>query len=227
MRQASRYSIGGRPTVRVKRSKNAERDSAAVFASWATVHERASWPCICRIAGASRASANPRSSPGGASSPGVDRSASMSSTSTRRVSTRSRPDLRSLASSPTSRTSTESRSTPRTCTSAGSSDTSNAESGESKTNQPPSNRTSGRPPRVPWRTSPVCAASPSGRCARAHRLEARHGEARRRRQEHEVARLERDGFGGRRRRDDSGPRARRRSSAGRSPSSGHPSDRRR
>ena len=33
MRQASRYSIGGTPTVRVKRSKNAERDSAAVFAS--------------------------------------------------------------------------------------------------------------------------------------------------------------------------------------------------
>jgi integrase len=42
---------------------------------------------------------------------GVDRSASMSSTSMRRVSTRSRPDLRSLDSSPTSRTSTESRST--------------------------------------------------------------------------------------------------------------------
>ena len=58
-----------RPTVRVKRSKNAERDSAAVFASLATVHERARWPCICRIAGARRASANPRSSPGGASSP--------------------------------------------------------------------------------------------------------------------------------------------------------------
>jgi len=29
MRQASRYSIGGRPTVRVKRSKNAERESPA------------------------------------------------------------------------------------------------------------------------------------------------------------------------------------------------------
>ena len=62
MRQASRYSIGGRPTVRVKRSKNAERDSAAVLASWATVHERASWPCIC-LSRARRASANPRSSP--------------------------------------------------------------------------------------------------------------------------------------------------------------------
>ena len=30
---ASKYSIGGIPTVRVKRSKKAERDSAAVFAS--------------------------------------------------------------------------------------------------------------------------------------------------------------------------------------------------
>ena len=93
MRHASRYSIGGRPTARVKRSKNAERDSAAFFASWATVHGRAGSPCICRIAAASRASANPRSKPGGASSPCVDRSASMSSTSTRRASTRSRPDL--------------------------------------------------------------------------------------------------------------------------------------
>jgi len=46
MRQASRYSIGARPTVRVKRSKNAERESAAVIASWATVHERATCPCI-------------------------------------------------------------------------------------------------------------------------------------------------------------------------------------
>ncbi len=42
MRQASRYSIGGIPTVRVKRSKKVERESAALFASWATVHERAS-----------------------------------------------------------------------------------------------------------------------------------------------------------------------------------------
>ena len=75
----------------------------------------------------------PAQQPGGASSPGADRSASMSSTSTRRVSTRSRPALRSLASSPTSRTSTESRSAPRTCTSDGSSDTSSAASGESKT----------------------------------------------------------------------------------------------
>ena len=34
-------SIGGRPTVRVKRSKNAERESAAACASCVTVHERA------------------------------------------------------------------------------------------------------------------------------------------------------------------------------------------
>src|SRR5262245_3625477 len=33
MRQARRYSIGGNPTVRVKRSKNDELDSAAVLAS--------------------------------------------------------------------------------------------------------------------------------------------------------------------------------------------------
>ena len=116
---------------------------------------RASWPCMWRMAGASCGSANPRSSPGGASSPGVARSASMSRTSTRRVSTRSRPDRRSPASSPTSRTSTDSRSTPRTCTSAGSSETSNAASGESNANQPPSSRTSGGPPRLPWRTSPM------------------------------------------------------------------------
>jgi hypothetical protein len=44
--------------------KNAERDSALVLASAATVHERATWLCICRIDGASRESANPRISPG-------------------------------------------------------------------------------------------------------------------------------------------------------------------
>ena len=37
---ASRYSIGGSPTLRVNRSKNAERDSAASLASCATVHWR-------------------------------------------------------------------------------------------------------------------------------------------------------------------------------------------
>jgi hypothetical protein len=34
--------------VRVRRSKNAERESAAFLASWATVHERAGSPCIWR-----------------------------------------------------------------------------------------------------------------------------------------------------------------------------------
>ena len=38
MRQARRYSIGRRPTARVKRSKNADRESPALFASSATVH---------------------------------------------------------------------------------------------------------------------------------------------------------------------------------------------
>ena len=33
IRQASRYSIGGMPTMRVKRSKKAERDNAAVRAT--------------------------------------------------------------------------------------------------------------------------------------------------------------------------------------------------
>jgi hypothetical protein len=137
MRHASRYSIGGRPTACVKRSKNDERDSAAFCASCSMVHERAGSLCICRIARASRWSARPRSRPGGASSPEEERSASISSTSTSRVSTSSRPERLARVSSPTSRTSTDSRSTPRTCTSAGSSDTSSdtsrAASGESKT----------------------------------------------------------------------------------------------
>ena len=33
MRQARRYSIGGRPMMRMNRSKKPEHDSAAVFAS--------------------------------------------------------------------------------------------------------------------------------------------------------------------------------------------------
>ena len=40
IRQARRYSIGGRPTVRAKRSKNAERDRPASRASSATVEAR-------------------------------------------------------------------------------------------------------------------------------------------------------------------------------------------
>ena len=45
MRQASRYSIGDMPIARRKRSKNAERESAAVFASCAAVQARAGrWP---------------------------------------------------------------------------------------------------------------------------------------------------------------------------------------
>ena len=132
MRQASRYSIGGSPTLRVNRSKNAERDSAASLASCATVHWRVGSPCIRRIASASRASLKPRSNPGGASGRCVDRSASISTTSTRRASTRSRPARCSLASSLTSRTRIESRSAPRTCTCAGSSDTNNPASSEFK-----------------------------------------------------------------------------------------------
>ena len=51
----------------MNRSKRAERDRAAHLASIGTVHERATWWWICRIAGASRWSAHPRSRPGGAS----------------------------------------------------------------------------------------------------------------------------------------------------------------
>ena len=97
--QASRYSIGGIATARMKRSKNAERDSAAAFASCATVQERAGSPCMARIAIASRASLNPRSSPADASSVSVVRKASTSRTSTSRERTSSRPEHCSLASS--------------------------------------------------------------------------------------------------------------------------------
>ena len=154
IRQASRYSIGGRPTVRVKRSKNAERDSAAVFASWR--HR----PRTCELA--VHLTYRRRDT----------RIGQPAQQARRRVLTWRRPqrfDQQHLheagehevtAWPPFARFLAdeahqyESRSTPRTCTSDGSSDTSNAVSGESKTNQPPSHRTSGRPPRVPWRTSP-------------------------------------------------------------------------
>lgn len=53
--------------------------------SCSTVHDRAGSPCMWRIATTIRGSANPRSSPGGVFSPGVARSASISSTSTRRA----------------------------------------------------------------------------------------------------------------------------------------------
>jgi hypothetical protein len=46
MRQAIKYSIGAIPTVRVKCPKKLERDSAAVFASCATVQEREMCLCI-------------------------------------------------------------------------------------------------------------------------------------------------------------------------------------
>ena len=99
--------------VRAKRSKKAERDSAASFASAATVHARAGAPWICRMAAASRGSLKPRSSPGGALSPSTERSASTISTSTSRDRIRSHPGRSSPASSRTSRTSVASRSAPR------------------------------------------------------------------------------------------------------------------
>ena len=72
--------MGGRPTARENRSKNVERDSAASFASASTVQVRAGASCISRSPTATRASASPRSRPGGALSPVVERSASISST---------------------------------------------------------------------------------------------------------------------------------------------------
>ena len=132
--------------VRVKRSKKAERDrqpsarvgpqSTNARADYASVVSRARYGH--RLTRAEAPEARPHL---------AFPYASMSSTSTRRVSTRSRPDRRSLASSPTRRTSIESRSIPRTCTTDGSSETSSVESGVSKANHPPSHRTSGRPPR--------------------------------------------------------------------------------
>lgn len=80
-RQVSRYSIGATPTARVKRSKKVERESAASFASSATVHACVGRSCIPRIAAARRLSASPRTRPGDAFVPAVDRSASMSSIS--------------------------------------------------------------------------------------------------------------------------------------------------
>ncbi|MCY1547320.1 hypothetical protein D9M68_833710 [compost metagenome] len=123
--------MGGRPTARENRSKKVERDSAASLASASTVHARAGAACIKRKPTAIRASASPRSRPGGALSSVVERSASISSSSTSRASTSSRPGRVSSDSSRTSFTRTGRRSMPHTCSSDGSSETSNVESGES------------------------------------------------------------------------------------------------
>lgn len=69
MRHASRYSIGGTPTARLKRSKNAERDRADSLASCSTVQDLEGLSCIWRIAAARRVSARPRKSPGDAAAP--------------------------------------------------------------------------------------------------------------------------------------------------------------
>ena len=96
MRHDSRYSIGATPSVRVKRSKNADRDSAAVLASCSTVHAWSTRACICFKAGASRSSPRPRSSPAGALPAVVDRIASMSSIPTSRASIDSLPGCRAV-----------------------------------------------------------------------------------------------------------------------------------
>ena len=154
IRQASRYSIGATPTARLNRSKNADRERAASLANWATVHCCAGFSCMQRIAAASRSSASPRNSPCDAAIPADDRSASMSSTSSRRVRTTSRAGREARDSSPTSCTSVASRLSPRICTSWGRSETSNAASGEPNRKCPIKKRTSGTPLCVPSRNSP-------------------------------------------------------------------------
>ena len=133
MRQVSRYSVGGIPTVRVNRSKNAERESAAARPSWTMVHGRATSSCSCRIAGASRVSANPRNSPAGAifgrRCPGGLDEQYLYQAREHELLTRPR-FARFLADEAHQR---QSRSKPRTWITAGSNDPSKAPSGVSKT----------------------------------------------------------------------------------------------
>lgn len=90
IRHASRYRIGAMPTARPKRSKNVERERAASFASSPTVQACSGRSCSPWIAAARRQSASPRTRPGDAFVPPVDRSAYMNSTSSSRASTTQR-----------------------------------------------------------------------------------------------------------------------------------------
>ncbi len=172
MRHASRYSIGATPTSRWKRSKNVERDSAASLASSATVHDCAGRSCMTRIASARRLSARPRTRPGGAFVPAADRSASISSTSSRRDRTTSRAGRVSRVSSRTSWTSVASRRSPRTWTNCGNRDTRSDASGEPKLQWPATMRRSTTPPAGPMRNSPwpsgtgAAVRSPAGGSSR-------------------------------------------------------------
>ncbi len=109
-----------------------------------------------------RASARPRSRPAAPPRRRWERSASISSTSTKRVSTSSRAGRCARDSASISRTSTASASTPRRCISAGSSDTSSAASEESNWKKPPSRRTSAGPSCSPWRTSSIGGGAARG-----------------------------------------------------------------
>lgn len=167
MRQACRYSIGAMPISRLKRSKKAERDMAASRASSATLQREAGCSCRRRSAAASFGSPSPRTSPGEAAVPEVERSASISSTSSSRSSTISRAGRSARDSSLIICTRVESRRSPRTQIHRGSRDTSNAASGEPNRHTPTSIRTSTAPCGSPTRAPPgigtigVAMGSPS------------------------------------------------------------------
>lgn len=64
MRQASRYSIGGSPTIRLSLAKKAERNIAASVARSATVQPCAGRACMARKAATRRSSESPRATLG-------------------------------------------------------------------------------------------------------------------------------------------------------------------
>ena len=145
--------------ARLNRSKNAERERAASFANCATVQGWVILSCMQRIATARRSSASPRTRPGDAAVPAVERSASIRRTSSRRDRITSRAGRCPRDSSPTSCTRVASRRSPRTCTSCGRSETSKAASGEPKTQWPTRYSTSGGPLCSPILNSPGCSAT--------------------------------------------------------------------
>ena len=133
------------PIARLNRSKNAERERAASFASCAAVQDYLIFWCMRRIETVRRSSASPRKRPSGAGVPSVDRGASRKRTSKRRARMTSRPGRCARDSSLTSCTIVASLFSSRTCTSCGRSDTSDAAFGEPKAQWPTNNKTSGGP----------------------------------------------------------------------------------
>src|ERR1700733_203963 len=132
MRQAIRYSIGGNPTSGVNRAKNAERDIAASAARSATVQPWPGCACTARNAATSRLSESPRATLGAEAVSAPHRSASISSTSSRRSSTSSRPGRDRRVSSLTKFSNCMSRGSPRAMTIDGNNETGKAALGEAK-----------------------------------------------------------------------------------------------